>query len=66
MAISRRGCRGEVGFTSSLAQAPVAAMRDPFDPPLTNQHAVPVAVEAVAFPDRMPIGFQNIFTSRKG
>ena len=66
MAVSRRGCRGEVGFTGRLTQALVATSRDRVDPPLTNQHAIPVAVEAVAFPDRMPIGFQNIFTSRKG
>ena len=66
MAVSRRSCRREVGFTSSLAQALIAAPCDPLDPPLTNQHAIPVAVEAVALPDRMPIGLQNILTSRKG
>ena len=66
MAVPRRGCRGEVGCTCCLSQALVAASRDPVDSTLTNQHAIPVAVEAVALLDRMPIGFQNIFTSRKG
>ncbi len=75
MAVPGRGCRGEVGCTGIGLQHKDPAIRigpigpvSPvgIDPPLADQHAIPITIKTVVFGDRVAVGLQDILAPGEG
>ena len=63
MAIPGDGRRGEVGFTGIRAECEDPAIRTGtivIDPPLADQHAIPITVKTVVLGNRVPVSTENI------
>lgn len=66
MAIPGDGRRGEVGFTGIRAECEDPAIRSGptgpivIDPPLADQHAIPITVKTIVLVDRVAVSLQNI------
>jgi len=81
VAVPGRGCRGEVGCTGIGLQHKDPAIRigptGPIgpvgpvgpvgiDPPLADQHAIPVTIKTVVFGDRVAVSLQDILAPGEG
>jgi hypothetical protein len=60
VAVPGGGRRGEVGFTCIRAEPENPAIRLRIDPPLADQHAIPITVKTVVAGDRVAVGLQDI------
>ena len=62
MAVPGGGCRGEVGYACIRAEQEDPAIRICLDPPLADQHAIPITIETVTLGDRVAVGLKDVLS----
>lgn len=65
MAVPGGGCRGEVGYTCIRAEQEDPAIRICLDPPLADQHAIPITIKTVTLGDRVAVGLKDVLAPGK-